>query len=66
MKAGYYIDSYGDIAVRYPIGSWHIMNGRFSLNPRAFKFGLTGIWFIDTKSRDMQAKAEKWTFLGDL
>lgn len=66
MKAGYYIDSYGDIAVKYPIGSWHIMNGYFSLHPDSFDVLKSDIWFIDTKGRDVQAKAEKWTFLGDL
>lgn len=66
MKAGYYIDNYGDIAIRYPIGSWHIMSGEFSQNPRAFYFGYSDIWFIDTKSRDVQAEEEEWEFLGDL
>lgn len=66
MRAGYYIDITGDIATRYPDGTWIIMNGSYN-HKTAHAFQYTGIWFIDgCATRDDQAKLEDWDFIGGL
>lgn len=66
MKAGYYIDNCGDIAIRYPMGGWHIMHGAFSHRTHRL-IHKDDIWFLDFSTiRDAQAKREKWKFIGGL
>jgi hypothetical protein len=56
MRPGYYIDHAGDIAIRYPDGTWDVLPLNFNgENP----------WIKSTQYESM-ARTQDWLYMGPL
>jgi hypothetical protein len=64
MRSGYYIDHWGDIALRYE-DKWEVMNGLWSLDPELYHD--FDIWLVNgLVLGDGLAESGSWKYLGPL